>query len=346
MSKINVSFIGCGGIGQVHLAALAKCAAEAKVAWTIDAREELASGAAKSHGATHYSVDYKDALGADTDAVVLSVPTHLHSEIASAVLDAGKELFCEKPIARSMKQAESIRAACQRASTHAMLGFVRRYDEEWLAIRSALQSGAIGGPVVWNDIVSFEGPAPAWYGQDELGGGPFLDGAIHTFDFALYTFGPAKRVFCQGRTMKSGNTAIDTGTAIIQFASGDELVLGWSWGLPKGCAGARVFEFLGPEGIITWPAGVGAPPSPGSADEQVEMRSFTVDRGVSKESIKYPADALQRGYDRQMAEFLAVVRGDAQPRANEDDGVEALRVSLAVIESARTGKVVEIASVP
>lgn len=342
MSKINVSFVGCGGIGQVHLAALAKLPAEAKVAWAIDAREQAASETAKAYGATHYSVDYKDALGPDTDAVVLSVPTHLHSEIATAVLDAGKELFCEKPIARTLKQAETIREACRRASTHAMLGFVRRYDEEWLAIRSALQSGAIGGPVVWNDIVSFEGPMPAWYGQDELGGGPFMDGAIHTFDFALYTFGPAKRVFCQGRTMKTGNTAIDTGTALVKFASGDELVMGWSWGLAKGCAGARVFEFLGPEGILTWPSGVGAPPSPGTVEGHVDMRSFTVDRGVSREQIEYPADALQCGYDRQMAEFLAMVRGEVQPRANEDDGVEALRVSLAVIESARTGKVIEI----
>ena len=342
MARLNISFIGCGAIGQVHLASLATLADDARVAWVIDARAETAAEAAQTYGATGHSVDYRDALGPDTDAVVLSVPTYLHADIAVAVLDAGKALLCEKPIARTMEQAEAIRSACRFAGRKATLGFVRRFDEEWLAFRSVIQAGAIGGPVVWNDIVSFEGPAPAWYGQDELGGGPFLDGAIHTLDFALYTFGPAKRVFCQGRTMKGGNTAIDTGTAIVEFASGDTLVLGWSWGLPKGCAGGRIFEFLGPDGIITWPSGVGAPPSPGTAEGETLMRAFTVDRGVNKEFISYPAAALQMAYDRQMQTFLATARGEGEPRATEDDGVDALRLSLAVIESARTGRVVEI----
>src|SRR3569833_1192043 len=340
MSKVNVSFIGCGGIGQVHLAALAKCG-EANFAWTVDANPEAAANAAAPYGSALHSVDYRDALGVATDAVVLSVPTHLHAEIAVAALEAGKALFCEKPIARTLEQALDIRRACRRSNAHAMLGFVRRYDQEWLAFRSAIRGGAIGGPVTWNDIVSFEGPVPAWYCQDELGGGPFLDGAIHTLDFALYTFGPAKRVFCKGKTMKPGNTAIDTGTAIVEFASGDELVLGWSWGLPRGCAGGRVFEFLGPEGLITWPGGVGSPPSLGTADGEGEMLSCVVDRGVSKESIECPAAALQSAYEQQMKEFVAFVRGEARPRADATDGVEALRLSLAVIASARAGKLVE-----
>jgi predicted dehydrogenase len=342
MSKVNVSIIGCGAIAQVHLAALAKCAGQVELAWTIDTRLDAAAEAAKAYGAKHCGADYRDALGPDTDAVIVAVPTHVHSEIAIAALEAGKALFCEKPVARTLAQAEAVRAAVERSQQPTAIGFVRRFDDEWLAFRSAIKAGAIGGPIVWNDIVSFEGPAPAWFGQDEMGGGPFLDGAIHTLDFALYTFGPAKRVFCHGRTMKSGNTAVDTGTASIEFASGDQLVLGWSWGLPKGCAGARVFEFLGPEGMITWPGGVGAPPLPGSADGQLEMREFVVDRGNKKEPIPYPAAALQLGYELQIKEFLSVATGDLAPRANVDDGYEALRLSLAVIESARTGRVVEL----
>lgn len=342
MPKLNVSFIGCGGIAQVHLAALRLWANEAEIAWTIDVREDSAAEAAKTSGARRFGTDYRDALGPDTDAVVLSVPTPLHAEIAVAVLDAGKQLFCEKPLARTVEQAEAIRQATRRSGARTTLGFVRRFDEEWLAFRSALQGGAIGGPVSWNDIVSFEGPAAAWYGQDEIGGGPFLDGAVHTLDFALYTFGPAKRVVCHGRTMNRANTAVDTGTAIVEFVSGSELVLGWSWGLPKGCAGARVFEFLGPEGTITWPNGVGAPPLPGAAHGEVEMRSFLVNRGGKRENVPYPADALQRAYERQMKDFVAVARGESMPRANVDDGYESLRVSLAILESARTGRIVDL----
>ena len=341
MSKINISVIGCGGIGRVHLAALAECSDEAVIAWTIDARAETALAAAAAYGARNCGTDYHSALGPDTDAVILCVPTYLHAEIAVAALEAGKHLFCEKPIARTLQQAQAIRSASRDSKSPTAIAFVRRFDDEWLAFRSAIQAGAIGAPVVWNDVVSFEGPGPAWYGQDELGGGPFLDGAIHTLDFALYTFGPAKSVYCAGGTRKAGNTAIDTGSATVKFVSGDVLLMAWSWGLPKGCAGARVFEFLGPEGIITWPNGVGAPPKPGAAEGEVEMRHFVIDRGSKQEAIYYPAAALQWAYERQIREYLAVTRGKALPRANVDDGYEALRLSLAIIESARTGRVIE-----
>jgi myo-inositol 2-dehydrogenase/D-chiro-inositol 1-dehydrogenase len=235
-------------------------------------------------------------------------------------------------MARWVPAAEAMAFLSRKTGAHLQVGFVRRFDDEWLAFRETIQAGKIGKPVVWQDIQSHAGPAAAWYCQDEIGGGPFLDGAIHTIDFALYTFGPAEWVFANARSFREASTALDTGSATIRFQSGDELLLAWSWGLPKGCSGQRIFQLLGPSGTVRW-NGVPAGSKTGS---------FVVHQGDRQEEVAYPANALMKGYERQIDEFLAVARGEAQPRAGSREGVDALRVANAIIQSGRTASVIRL----
>jgi predicted dehydrogenase len=184
-----------------------------------------------------------------------------------------------------------------------------------------------------------------WFTQDEKGGGPFLDGCIHNYDFALFTFGPVEWVFAHGRTLRESNSAIDTGSATIRFQSGDELLLAWSWGLPKGCSGTRVFEFLGPEGTLGFPGG--APDESGNRHFVVThgepvLPDGTTGEEIPSEKVAFPANALTQGFARQMDEFIAVARGEKAPSADGCAGREALRVALAVLESSRTGEKVRL----
>ena len=330
MSKIKVGIIGCGGISHAHIPLLAKRSDDVELAAFADIREDAARAAAEGRDGAVYTTDYREILDR-VDAVVVCVPTYVHADIVVDLLRKGKHVFCEKPMARTMEQANAILRASQDTGLPVQVGFVRRFDDEWLAFRKTIQDGRIGRPVIWHDVASGAGPAPIWFAQDELGGGPFLDGCIHNIDFALHTFGPAEWAFTHGRTMKSENTAIDTGTATIRFRSGDELMLTWSWGLPQGCSGARVFEFLGPEGTITWPR-----PAPEGE------KHFVVDRGGDKVAEPYPDHALGQGYDRQIEEFVQVARGKKAPSAGITEGIESLRLCLAVLESARTCKVVQV----
>jgi len=118
------------------------------------------------------------------------------------------------------------------------------------------------------------------------------------------------------------------------------LFLGWSWGLPKGCSGARVFQFLGPEGTITWPTGVVLPPAPGQAEAVQDLSVLCVDRGDSKRYETYASNALSRGYTTQIKRFLAAVRGEGRVEADLNDGYDAVKVALGLLDSARTGKLV------
>ena len=333
--KIRVGVIGSGGIAGLHLSILAKRLDDVELMTVVDVREDAARAAAEKYGVQRPGVDYESALAGDVDAVLICVPTYLHADIACAALRAGKAVFCQKPMARTMAQAEAMAQAAAESGAPLQIGFVRRFDDEWLAFRDAVQAGKIGRPVIWHDVSSGPGPSSAWYCVDEQGGGPFLDGCIHNIDFALHTFGPAEAVFTHAATFRHEGTALDTGTAVVKFVSGDELMLAWSWGLPAGCSGARVFELLGPEGTMTWPGEKPADP---------DRRAFVINRGSDqREQILYPSNALTTAFEREMDEFISVSRGQRQPRAGAREGCESLQVALAILESGRSGEGLKIA---
>lgn len=332
MAKLRIGLIGAGAIAPSHLPQLKRRSEDVAVVAAADvspAARELAERFSIPRLVTNYHE-----LLAEVDAVLICAPTPFHAPMAVDALSAGKAVFCEKPLARTLEQADAILAAQAKSGAALQVGFVRRFDEEWLAWRSAVLDGRIGRPVVWRDITASSGPGAAWFFDDNAGGGPILDAAIHSIDFALAAFGPAQWVFCHGRTMRTGATAIDTATATLRFASGDELMLAWSWGLPTGVRGARVFEFLGPRGLITWPG-----------DEAKDSATRSLHIVTSKEDrqpISFPRDSLTPAYDRQMDEFVDVALGRKAPTAGVKEGREALRVALAVLESARGGQVVRL----
>ncbi len=77
-----------------------------------------------------------------------------------------------------------------------------------------------------------------------------MDGAIHNLDFARHMFGEVERVAACTMTFREDATAADTGSALVRYASGDDLVLSWSWGLPLGARGGSVNDIIGPKGAL------------------------------------------------------------------------------------------------
>ncbi len=331
---LRVGVIGGGGIAGAHLPHLVKRSDAVELTGIADINADAAKATAEKYGIARHVTDFRELLP-DADAVLVCVPTWLHADIAVEALRAGKHVFCEKPMARTQESADAMCEAAAQSGTTLQLGFVRRFDDEWLAWRDAVQQQKIGRPVVWRDVAAGAGPQAAWYNRDEQGGGPFLDGCIHNLDFALHTFGPAVWAFTHARTMRPGNTALDTGTATVHFQSGDELLLAWTWGLPQGCGGARVFEFLGPEGTLTWPKD-----DPYHAYESSE-RHFVINRGGNeeKENVAFPGNSLGAAFERQMDEFIEAAQGRITPRAGGHEGRESLRLALAILQSGRSGQV-------
>ena len=331
--KVRIGIIGGGGIVRAHLPRLKERSELVDVVAVSDVNPQAAQGTAEEFSIPRFSTDYKEWLD-EVDAVVIGVPTHLHASIGIDCANAGKHIFMEKPMTRTMQQTEDLLAAVEKSGVQLQVGFVRRFDTEWMTWRELILENKIGRPVSWRHSTAGYGAPSLWFNQEEQGGGPFIDGCIHNIDFALYTFGPAKWAFLNGRTMREGSTALDTGTATVRFESGDEMMLAWSWGLPMGSSGGGIFDFLGPKGTLMYSSGKGP---------EWKENHLVLDYGEAKETEQIPfITDLGAAFGDQMDEFIAVARGETLPRAGGKEGLESMKLALAVLESGRTGEVVHL----
>lgn len=144
-SDIGVCLIGAGRAGMIHANNYYKRIQNAKMIAVVDAVADVARKAAAAVEAAHFYTDYRDALqNPAVDAIVVVAPTDLHAQIVTAGARAGKHVFCEKPMAMDQAECQSMIAACKEHGVKLQIGFMRRFDKEFIAARELLLSGAIG----------------------------------------------------------------------------------------------------------------------------------------------------------------------------------------------------------
>lgn len=330
MQTLGIGFIGCGRISAVHLEALKK--QDVKLVCMADVNLETAQKQAEKYGCERVVTDYRELLALpEVEAVIVCVPTFLHREIVCAAAAAGKHVLCEKPIALTLQDAEAMAAACAAADVRLMVGFVRQYSTEWLKLREIIGSGRLGRPVIWRHACAIRVPHLRWFVDAEKGAGPFVDGCVHDYDFARSIFGEAEWVMASLMTFSEHSTALDTGTAIIHFQSGDELVRSWSWGLPgPNCNSPAWQDVIGPGGALTFATGA----EPGVLN--------VINNDNQPEPVPFEATSGQDWFDRQMADFLACIREKREPFGNGERGLKALEIGLAVLEAGRTHQLVRL----
>lgn len=335
MNPIRIALIGAGGIGAYHAARYDRVQ-NATLTTIVDVDEVRAWELAKAHSAPHVYTSFEESLrSGHFDAVDICLPTWLHAEVTVAAARAGKHVLCEKPMATSLDEAETMISAADAAGVILMIAQCRRYDNYWGTVRRVLEDGAIGGPVVWRDVSGGNGPGPAWFYDRRKGLGPLVDGAIHNYDFARTMFGEATTAYATGRSFK-GMSAPDTGIAVVRFERGDELQLTWSWGLPKGVRSERALEILGPEGVLFF-----QPPSHVKVPESKEgWRQIVVVR-EDGEVVPYPYQPNDMYVDEMQA-FVDSIAGTRKANPDGPDAKASLAIGMAVLESAETGAVVSL----
>ncbi|MBM4042202.1 MAG: Gfo/Idh/MocA family oxidoreductase [Planctomycetes bacterium] len=247
---VNFGIIGCGGMGRHHTKSL-QAIEGAEVLACADANAQAAHELAQACNIPEACDDYRHLLDhQDIDGVFVCTPTFTHREIVVAAAQAGKQIFCEKPLALTVADCQAMLDVCKGAGVQLMIGFVRRFDNHWGKVRELIRSGAVGRPVVWRQCNAGSCPKSHWYMYKDQGAGPLMDGAVHTYDFARHIYGEAVAVWADMTRLRRDRTAWDTGTAAIRFASGDDLILSWSWGLPAGVSAGSFTDAFGPDGAI------------------------------------------------------------------------------------------------
>ena len=331
MAKIGM--IGSGGISRHHCTRLAKIDA-AEIVACADVSEESRAKLAEDFGIEQTFESYHGMLALDAvEAVYVCLPTFLHKDAVIAAAEAGKQIFCEKPMAMSLDDAQAMIDVCEAKGVKLMLGFVRRYDSSWGKLRELIQAGAIGRPVLWRHCSASGGPTRKWFNDAEKGGGPLIDGAVHNYDFARHIFGDAELAMGSMKNFKPDNTALDTGSGLVRFKSDDEVMVCWSWGLPDGCRGGNLIDVLGPEGAIEFSAAADAYPEGTSPQTHGGFTILGAD-GAKRVEVYEKNDMFQD----QAQCFVDCVDNDVQPMVTGIDGKLSLEIGLAILESSRQGQ--------
>lgn len=184
---LHIAVLGCGRIGQMHAELLARRVAGATVSFVYDAVPEASASVGARLGIpVASSVD--EILGSDqVDAVAICSSTDTHVELMIGAAQAGKAIFCEKPVSLDLEQVDRGLDAVDRSGVPFMVGFNRRFDPTHKAVRDAVVGGQVGD--VHLVRITSRDPAPPPIAYIKVSGGIFCDMTIHDFDMARYVTG-------------------------------------------------------------------------------------------------------------------------------------------------------------
>jgi len=185
MRKIRLGIIGAGRIGRVHAENLSLCLPEAEVLAVSDIIRGAAERCAADFRIPQVVEDYHRILDdPEIEAIVICSSTDTHAKIIMEAAAAGKQIFCEKPIALDLNKIDQALAAVARAGIKLQVGFQRRFDPSFRRARELIAAGKIGEPHLLR--ITSRDPQPPPLEYLKVSGGIFLDMTIHDFDMARY----------------------------------------------------------------------------------------------------------------------------------------------------------------
>ena len=326
---MRVGVVGAGFIGETHVAAWM---AEGARVTVHDVDRARAIALAERHGASVAAS--LDELVDRTTVVDVCTPTHLHAAVAIAAAGAGRHVICEKPIARTLADAEAMVAAARRHGVRLFAAHVVRFFPEYVAARKAVLDGAIGEPAVLRlTRASFRPRQPAghWFFDHARSGGIVLDLMIHDLDFARWIAGDVVAVHCRSAGVVRPEVGVDHAVALLTHRSGAISHVSASWGYAPPTF-RTAFEIAGSHGLIEHDSDLTSPVAPSLLEASAAGAvTAMADTGLAGDPFRL-----------ELAEFARAIRDGIEPRVSAIDGVEALRLALAADESARTGRVVRL----
>ncbi len=221
--KLNIGLLGAGRIGRVHAQNLAYHLPQARLIGVADVLYRAAEEVAGEYGLAAYDDPRRILEDPTIEAVVICTSTDTHAALIEAAAQAGKHIFCEKPIALDLAAIDRALAAVKAAGVKLQIGFNRRFDPSFQRVRQAVAGGEIGQPHLLR--ITSRDPQPPPIGYIKVSGGIFLDMTIHDFDMARFLMGAeVEEVYATGAVLvdpaigEAGD--VDTALITLRFASG------------------------------------------------------------------------------------------------------------------------------
>jgi predicted dehydrogenase len=325
---LTIGLAGAGTLGRDHarnFSTMEGC----QVKVVFDVVQESAERLANEVGA-EVAQDEARLYADDIDIVVVTTPTPHHADYCMKAARAGKHIFCEKPLARTLEQGEAIVEAVRDAGVTMMVGHVLRWFEPYAKARELIQGGAVGevGMVRLTRINTMPGGVGSWFSNYDWSGGVILDMSIHDLDWVLWALGPVKRVYAKGLYKRM--PVMDYALMTLRTTSGAIVHVEGSWadlGMFR-----TSFEVAGSGGLIEH-----------DSTRTVTLTVQSREAAASVDAVQRPSSPAPKSpYLLEDEHFIECVRSGTTPMVTVEEAFEAMRLGLMCCHSAETGRVITI----
>jgi inositol 2-dehydrogenase len=326
---LRFAVIGAGRIGALHARHLAGAVEGAELVLVADVDGAAARAAAL--GGAEGTADVDEALvHPQIDAVVIASPTSVHAQQLQRAADAGKAIFCEKPVADDLAETIAVMDRVQESGVPFQIGFNRRFDPAYAELARSVRAGELGKVELFRSQSTDPRPAPEAY--IAASAGFFRDSVIHDIDTARFVAGDVERVTALGRVLVDPVYArygdVDTSVVTLEFASGALGVLMNSRRTVYG-HDLRV-EVHAERGKIV-------------AEDERATKLWRYDSsGLHGDFFDHFLDRFRDAYRRELQAFVDAVLAGEQPAPGARDAIETLRVADAATRSLHEGRPVRV----
>lgn len=329
---VRLALIGSGRMGSFHGETLARRLPDARLVAVADplpgAAERLA---ARLGGMPAYTDPVQVLADPGVEAVVIAAPARFHADLVVAAAAAGKGVFCEKPMALTLEDADRAIDAARAAEVVLQVGFNRRFAPDWRAARALLDTGRLGTPRLLRSVTRDPGGFdPARVPPDTI----FLETLIHDFDTLRFLNPGAEAVEVYASADALVEPAwreaglLDTAVVVVRFDNG-------AIGVAEACFEAAYgydvrSEVFGSAGMATL------------GDGRRTGVTLSGETGRWVETVRSDQELLGDAYTAELAAFCEAIRGGTTAAATGEDAHSALAIALAAAESTRAGRPVRI----
>jgi myo-inositol 2-dehydrogenase / D-chiro-inositol 1-dehydrogenase len=345
---LRLGIIGCGQATMgSHLPALAHLS-EIEVVALADVDPVSLRSAAQLVGVERCYPDHRTLLDQpDLEAVAVCVPAPFHAEVAQSVLDAGKHLFLEKPLAMTLEEAARLIRSARASKRKSMLGFNLRWHRLTQRARATIQHGALGpAQMIATRLTSYHDTIPPWRERRASGGGVLFEQAVHHFDLWSFLMGSAIEEI--SATTRSGKWEDEYASVTASLASG--ILASGLFAVHTGKTNA--VEVFCRDGSLSYSfyrfdslrCSRGEAPTDGIRPRLEETVQALGEAPEGFWRLRKGGDFIA-SFQSEWRHFYAAIRNDSSVECSFEDGRRALLAVLAAVKSAAVGRPVKLAEI-
>jgi UDP-N-acetyl-2-amino-2-deoxyglucuronate dehydrogenase len=338
---IGFGIVGCGMISSWHADAILKIQGARLIGITDVNEKAVADFANKYHVKAFSSID--ELLKNDeVNVVCICTPSGLHAPLAIKAASAGKHVIVEKPMAINRNEAEEVVRACETNGVKLAVISQLRFTDAVSKLKNAVDKGMLGRLVSGDIYMKYHRSQEyydkgGWRGTWKMdGGGALLNQGIHGVDLLQYIMGPVKSVFAYTRTLTRKIEVEDTAAAVLEFRSGALGVIQATTSTYPGSP--RKLEICGDRGtialeednIVNW------------VIEGQESLNREITVRTTSSAFMDPKSISIEGHVRQIGDMVNAIQLDRRPLVDEYEGKKTVEIIMAIYESSKSGKQVEI----